>query len=305
MKGLERAYQYYLDVGAPMIHSEFPFFEDRIAVGLVGRGSECWGYDDDTSLDHDNAVGFCLWLTDQDYRRIGKDLEIAYRALPRPSASVHTGMGSEERGVKSIGDFFRPYVGELPQNNLDWLRLDERYLAEATNGKVWRDDLGEFSRVRNALLDMPKDVRLQKMAAHAIFAAQSGQYNYPRCVSHGQLAAAAYAKGEFCYHVVHLACLLAGRYAPYYKWMYRALDEFELGKALRPHLERLATQAVQADKVAQDIEAIDAIAAIVIAELRRQDLSAAPNDYLEPHAYQIRRGIQDPEIKALHVMTGV
>jgi len=78
-----------------------------------------------------------------------------------------------------------------------------------------------------------------------------------------------------------------------------------LGKALRPHLERLATQAVQADKVAQDIEAIDAIAAIVIAELRRQDLSAAPNDYLEPHAYQIRRGIQDPEIKALHVMTGV
>jgi len=44
---------------------------------------------------------------------------------------------------------------------------------------------------------------------------------------------------------------------------------------------------------------------LVVEELRRQELSFAPNDYLEPHAYQVRRGIQDAELRALHIMQGV
>ena len=66
MKGLEEARRYYEDFGRDMLHARFPEFEERIAVGLVGRGSECFGFDDDISRDHDFEQGFCLWLTDAD-----------------------------------------------------------------------------------------------------------------------------------------------------------------------------------------------------------------------------------------------
>lgn len=44
MKGLELAKRYYEAYGKPMIAEQFPEYEGRIAVGLAGPGSECFGY---------------------------------------------------------------------------------------------------------------------------------------------------------------------------------------------------------------------------------------------------------------------
>ena len=63
MKGLDIAYRYYKEYGEEMIRSLFSEHEDRIAVGLVGEGSECLGFDDELSHDHDFEPGFCLWIT--------------------------------------------------------------------------------------------------------------------------------------------------------------------------------------------------------------------------------------------------
>ena len=49
MKGLELSRKYYETFGSPMIKEKFPQFEERIAIGLVGEGSECFGFDDDIS----------------------------------------------------------------------------------------------------------------------------------------------------------------------------------------------------------------------------------------------------------------
>ena len=67
MKGLELSEKFYLEYGAPMIAGDFPHLEGKIAVGLAGEGSECLGYDDDVSRDHDFEPSFCMWLTDEDY----------------------------------------------------------------------------------------------------------------------------------------------------------------------------------------------------------------------------------------------
>lgn len=43
VKGLEISKAYYEEFGVPMIKEQFPELEPKIAVGLIGSGSECFG----------------------------------------------------------------------------------------------------------------------------------------------------------------------------------------------------------------------------------------------------------------------
>ena len=61
IKGIELCKQYYLTYGKEMIERQFGQYKPYIAVGLCGFGSECLGYDDDISQDHDFGPGFCIW----------------------------------------------------------------------------------------------------------------------------------------------------------------------------------------------------------------------------------------------------
>ena len=65
MKGLELAEQYYVNCGKDML-AQFPQALPFLAVGLAGSGSECCGYDDETSRDHDFEPGFCIFLPGED-----------------------------------------------------------------------------------------------------------------------------------------------------------------------------------------------------------------------------------------------
>ena len=66
MQGIELARRFYEACGIPMLTQQFSAVADRIAVGLVGEGSECLGFDDATSQDHDFEPGFCLFVTQAD-----------------------------------------------------------------------------------------------------------------------------------------------------------------------------------------------------------------------------------------------
>ena len=71
MKGLEISEKFFYEYGLPMIEKEFSEYKDRIAAGLVGHGSECFGFDDEISTDHDFEPGFSLWITAEDERKFG------------------------------------------------------------------------------------------------------------------------------------------------------------------------------------------------------------------------------------------
>ncbi len=110
MRGLELARAYYEQCGAEWLRREFPGYVDRIAVGLVGEGSECFGFDDDISTDHDFEPGFCLWITQEDEQAIGFKLMRGYKKLPdtfmgvsRKAVSL---FGGGRRGVHGIGEFY-------------------------------------------------------------------------------------------------------------------------------------------------------------------------------------------------------
>ena len=79
MQGLELSRRYYEEFGINMIKEQFPEYENRIAVGLAGAGSDCFGFDDEISRDHDFGAGFCLWLTEEDNELFGFELARADR----------------------------------------------------------------------------------------------------------------------------------------------------------------------------------------------------------------------------------
>jgi hypothetical protein len=307
MRGIDEARAFYEENGRKMLHTKFPEYEGRIAVGLVGHGSQCFGFDDDVSRDHDFVPGFCMWLTDIDDIKIGAELAEAYRELPAAATGKTSLMGDTAVGVRRTGFFYSRYTGSEgpPESLRQWMAVPSWALAEATNGEVFRDDLGQFSAVREVLLHgMPEDVRLKKLSARAFTMAQAGQYNYSRCLSHGEAGAAMLAMNEFVIAAADMIYLLNRRHMPYYKWALRGMDGLETLGGMKGALEYLLTGDNDESGQKTKSGVIEDVCANVIAELKVQQLTHGGWDFLEPHAFEIAERIQDPEIRSLNISEG-
>ena len=249
--GMQLAQSYWQTYGKPLLDQpKFAKYKNRIAAGLVGHGSECYGFDDEISRDHDFGPGFCLWLTDEDYAEIGADLQNAYDALPRKYA----GFGSRKEtpraksceiskrvGVFRISEFFENLTGfpTAPSQNEPhlWLSLSESTLAAATNGKIFADPLGEFSKARQSFKLMPDDVRISLISRRLGMISQAGQYNFPRMIARKDASAAWLSINEFVRATASLVFLLnnpvTAGYLPYYKWQFAALRKLSNRMASR------------------------------------------------------------------------
>ena len=71
MNGIELAEKFYRELGEPMLVSQFSELLPRLAIGIAGRGSECFGFDDEISRDHDFSIGFTIWLSAEDDEKYG------------------------------------------------------------------------------------------------------------------------------------------------------------------------------------------------------------------------------------------
>ncbi|MBE6375427.1 MAG: DUF4037 domain-containing protein [Lentisphaerae bacterium] len=303
MRGIECCREFFIKTGLPMLKEKFTEELPFIAAGIAGRGSECFGFDDEVSQDHDFNTGFALWLDDESEREFGFRLERAYRKLccqlPRTAKSA---LGGAEHGVIRISDFFRRHLGfpGVPENWQQWYYTPSYAFAEVLNGAVFQEGTGEFSRIRQQIANkMPEDVRRKKIAHHAIMAAQSGQYNFTRCLKHHENAAAEIALNDFVRHALQLIFLLERKFAPYYKWIFRAARELPEYGSLTADLEKLLTGKLTCD---EKIAAIEEISGKIIAGFAGQDLSDSASDYLEDHAFAINSRIANRELQTLHLM---
>lgn len=307
MRGIEISKSFYEEFGKPMIANEFSEFENRIAVGLVGRGSECFGYDDSISKDHDFGPSFCMWLTDEDEKNIGFRLFRAYSKLLREHGmadpSPQNTIGESGRGVMTISSFYRQYIGRysLPLTLSDWLYIPSHYFAEATNGEIFCDPLGEFSAVREYIKnEMPEDVRLKRMASCAFYMAQAGQYNYARCLKHGEMAAARLALNEFVINATELVFWLNGAYMPYYKWAFRAMKELPILGKESSIIERLMLHP--AHDTSSIICTIEEVCELISNEMRSLGVVASNAEYFEAYAYEINSKIHNADLRNMPVM---
>ena len=313
MKGLDIARSYFEEFGRPMLEEKFPDLLPELAAGLVGEGSECSRFDDEVSRDHDFEPGFCLFLPGEDVidRRSAFLLERAYAALPREFMGLRRSLmqpvGGARRGVIRITDFLTAKTG-TPDGRLtpeQWLALPEQSLAECVNGEIFFDNTGEITAARGRLAYYPEDVRRKKLAGSLLVMAQAGLYNYSRCLSHGETAAAQTAVFEFVSAAMKVIFLLNRQYMPYYKWSFRALRALPELSFEAELFELLMTTDNDGERRGEKQTIIEGIAADVIDALREKELSEAICGDLEKHAYSVNDGIKDPVLRNMHVLAAV
>lgn len=298
MNGIELSEKFYLTYGRELIETAVPDAAGRIAVGIAGQGSECFGYDDELSRDHDYEPGFSIWLSDEDDIKIGVALARAYRSLPREFEGVKlrskTGEGSRF-GVSTANGFFRATVGrtDVPTDPLEWMALPDHAISVAVNGKIFRDDSRLMTERREGFrYGMPEDVRRQKLAARLALMEQAGRYNYRRMISRGDEPAARLAVYEYVRHAIAAVYLCAGEVRPYYKWQFRGLLDLPcLSKTYAP----LSDLLKGGDRESTE-NAIDEINLMISEEL------GAKGTPIGRLAQEMHAAITDRRIRELHLM---
>lgn len=294
--GLEIAERYYKEIGRPMLEAEFPELLPRLAAGLAGEGSECFGFDDDISRDHDFGAGFCLWLTEEDFSRYGEKLQAAYDRLPGlPDIKKRRDgrLAGKRVGVFSAEGWVASFLGKKPPFTFgEWTRLPEERLACCVNGRVFEDGAGVITALRREVGYYPEPVRVYRIVSAASDMGQSGQYNFSRCMRRGDTVAAYFAKAEFLKAAVHMLFLLNGVYEPYYKWAFRGLAGQKRVRGAQPLMETLASLPVTEETGEETAQLIERVCELVIAELQREELTESRSDFLIDHLDFIASNIE-------------
>ncbi len=309
MNGLELSKEFYEEYGKPMLEKDFADLLPFLAIGFVGKGSEHFGFDDEISRDHDFEPGFCIFLPDESIVDIRQEflLERAYAKLPKEYKGINrlkmSPVGGNRNGVIRTAKFYEDAVGS-PDGNLSaegWLYIPDYALAEATNGEIYFDEYGEFSKIRENLMNMPKDIKLKRLAGNILIMAQSGQYNFFRCLKHNEPQAAQLACVEFVNSAMKTVFLLNNKYMPFYKWSFRALKQIKSDFDFVSKLSIL----LLGDNHSEKINVIEEISAEIIAELQRQKLTSVISEDLERHAYSVNDKICDGNIRNMHILSAI
>ncbi len=307
MKGLELCEKYYREAAREELWQHFPDVMPRAAAGLAGEGSECLGFDDEISRDHDFGPSFCIWLTEADYADYGAEMSAFYRSLPGSFDGVPARRvmptGRDRVGVMTTSSFYRKFTGNagLPKGDLAWLRIPEHLLAAAVSGRVFEDPSGEFTRIREGYRSFyPEEVRRKKLAARAITMAQAGQYNYPRMLKRGDDGAAMLALSEFLKAAISMAHLLSKRYTPYYKWMFRSLQELPLFEDWYDSLVMMSEHPVNT----MNTERIERFCIYVVKLWQQQGLTKSNEAFLDPQGWELYRRLTSEQIRHLPIQEG-
>lgn len=302
---LDRCEAFYKEYGNRMIHEKYPEYEDKIAVGMVGDGSDCFGFDDDISKDHDYGLGFCMWLDKETYEKIDISLQMDYEELLNTCGEKFLNEYKEQdkalsqtllagrRGVFEIQKFYEDMLGASYDNENIFLLADEAKLAMAVNGRVFRDDMGYFSEIRNNLKKYyPEKIWRYKLAEKIHDFSQYAQSNYARVMARKDYVTAGICVSKGMESAMDIAYLLNKQYAPYYKWKRKGMEQLPKLKEIIPLLDKIAITKNQsmawekyiysADSVNKDDEIIvsfELIAMEILKELNLKNPPYGENDF--------------------------
>lgn len=292
LNGMKLSKMYYEEYGKPMLEKEFAEYLDKMAIGLVGKGSDCLGYDDTTSMDHDWGPDFCIWLTDEVYAEIGDRLTKAYETLPQEYMGYKKNMTAHykgRRGVFKISDFFDKLIGSANYEKINWREVPDYALLNASNGEIYRDDLGIFTDIHNKIgQGFPEEIMYLKLADDMAHVSQTGQYNYGRMMKRGDRLTADLMLADCIRYIMILAHHMENKYVPHDKWIARSF--YVLGHVtLEDCIRKLHSSFKMDDQVALAYvnEVMEELGEYVAGTLYARDIISDVDTYLDVHTEEL------------------
>lgn len=246
IKGLQISESFFHEHAEPVLARYFPTL--KYSAALIGSGSEVLGVDTPISTDHDWRPRFFIFLSDTDHLSFGKDIEKCLRKnLPDTYKNFKTKIQSEKtrdlrsKFVYTNKSFLKKYLRrELIENlsYVDWLTFDEHRLLGLTSGKVFRDDSGELTTLREKLAYYPLDIwryevasEWMKIAEEEAFVGRTGEVQ-------DELGSRIIAT-RIVQSLVRICFLTEKTYAPYSKWFGTGFMRLKSAPLLLPHFENV------------------------------------------------------------------
>jgi len=255
ISGQQLSELYFYEAVAPILARVVPTVPN--AAALVGTGSDVLGFDSERSTDHHWGPRLTLFLAETDLPRAGPQIDEALRRqLPHSIHGFATNFGPPDAiGVRlavpslsgtvthlieitSVAAFARERLGvsvhALPSAR-DWLLCSEQSLLEVTAGVVFRDDLGELTRLRQSFAYYPRDLWRYRLAAQWKRIAQQEAF-VGRCGEVGDDLGSRLVAATLVRDLMRLCFLIDRRYAPYAKWLGVAFARLPSAPLLQPAL---------------------------------------------------------------------
>lgn len=314
--GIALAHDYFGAVVAPLLSERCP--DVRYAAARVGSGSEVLGLDDAMSRDHDWGLRLQLFVSQDAVRRVEATLRLH---LPEtfkdhPCRLTFTGQTAPRLGIEvtTVEQFAHEELGFDPVRSSpsvsDWLSVSGQAALEVTTGAVFADQVGDLSRLREALAWYPQDIWRYVVACdwHRI------DQELPllsRAGDRGDDLGSRLIGARLVDVIVHLAFMLCRTWPPYSKWRGTMFAQLPIADSIGHDLQAVLAAADWRSRT-------DTITAALehIAEMQRQaDLPTAeqpvvpfwdrPYIHIEPSLVPTIMGsIKDPAIRRLPVGLG-
>jgi hypothetical protein len=249
---LDLSHSLYEEHIAPIMELGFP--DVKYAAASYGMCSECLGLDDAVSMDHMWGPRVALLLSKEDKERYGEELLQGFRdqfpkrfkGLPmtwrKPGVDIQD--TSEEAlysvWVTTVDDALRFCGGlrALPLRDVDWLKISEQHLLEFTNGVVFHDETGEFTRAREALAYYPDEV-LRFLLMCGWNSVGGEVFPIGRIGSRGDELGLYIQAGKAAQHLMRLGFMVSKQYYTYRKWFGMLFKRLPIAAELEPVLLRL------------------------------------------------------------------
>jgi len=241
--GLELARTFYRDVLAGIV-GEIPH-----TAALLGEGSDVLGFDTARSTDHawgPRAQIFVAADALENVRaRIDARLPGTFRGWPVRYFRWQTGRVEHHVEVTTLHDWLRNHFGLNPRPSMTtdaWLATPQQLLLEATGGRVFRDDSGELTNIREMLSWYPENAWLWMMAAQWGRLGDEESF-IGRTAEIGDELGSRLVVTRIAQDAVRLCFLQERQYAPYGKWLGAAFTRLDAAEDVGPRLHSVLAAA--------------------------------------------------------------
>lgn len=305
MKILQASELFFKDIFWDSMQKNFPHVLEKASIGLAGEGSECYGYEDSLSADHDFGVGFCIWLNERDYEEWKNPLkkfllQSPLKFMGYPNKFHNPNLWDKRVGIFSAQAFYKQFLGirTMPQTYDEWLSVPQKSFSVCTNGKLFLKQQTEFTAMRQKILEYyPEDVRLKKMAEACFSIAQAGQYNTPRAIKRNDLGAISLCLAEFSIAVISLLFLINKQYMPFYKWAYRALKDLPVLGEESCYLLLAINKEAMSEQKSFVLQYMEELCGSIRRVLNSQNLTETQDNWFMTQALELNAKIKDGKLK--------